>query len=90
MINDILETLYNGISAVINWFVLTIGNILPFSEGFPSNIYNSIGSILNVGKQLSFIIPFDTIFDILLLVITIEVWIFLFKFFKWIVKTIRG
>ena len=67
-----------------------VSGIFPSTSGFPSSIQDGISSIMNFGRQFGFIVPWDTVFQIFMMLITFELGLFLFKMTIIVVDWIRG
>jgi len=64
--------------------------ILPVAQPLPAGITNAIGAINGAISMIGFLFPFDTLFECLAVVITIEGGIFAFKLANWFLNKIRG
>lgn len=81
--NAILITLASVLNAVIG--------ILPLAQSLPNEIDTAISFIANQMGQWSSFFPFvGTFFTVLLLVITIEGFIFLYGGVNWTLNKVRG
>jgi len=64
--------------------------ILPDVSALPSGITNAITKLSDSIGLLGWLLPFDTLFQIVTLGLVIEGAIFLFKWVNWIANKIRG
>ena len=83
MISELFNTLYQQ---VLNLLAL----VLPTSAGLPSNVATGIDFIVAKLFSFNFILPVNTMIQILQYVLFIEVAIFFFKFIKFILNLVRG
>lgn len=67
-----------------------ISPMLKDSNGFPVDIQTAIGTILAYGQQLSFIVPWKTLFGAFAIVFGWDMAFVLFRFIKWGIGIIRG
>jgi len=66
--------------------VTSILNILPLSDGFPSEVDSAFAYIGSYMSIFDVIVPIETIGTIVVLVIYFELALFAFKALKWIVS----
>jgi len=73
---------------IFNYFFNLIVGIFPSGSGFPQSVHTAAQYIGGYARSLDPILPFDTLYQIILLVIIVEVAILGFKTFKWIISHI--
>lgn len=77
------STFWNGVLGIIASFLPTVSvSNLNFVENF--------NDILSYGKQLGFIVPWDTIWFALLIMISCEITIMTIKLIMWVIRITRG
>jgi len=64
--------------------------ILPDAAALNSNIGGAISTLNGAISLLGWLLPFDTLFEVLGAAITVEVAIFTYKIVNWFIKKIRG
>jgi len=69
-----------------SYLISLIVGIFPSSAGFPSEVINAVSSLSGYVGMMNPLIPIPTIVQIIGLVITLELSIFGFKTFKWILS----
>jgi len=72
----LLEAFINGFQFVIGKMIQLLSFIFPTSSGFPTEALTSITTILASTTSFNFIIPMDTLWDILRAVMAFEIGLF--------------
>jgi len=79
------------ITAFINILVYlmeTAISLFPFGEGLPVEVHESATYIGSYAKTFDAILPINTLFTVLTILITVELIILTFKSFKWLISHI--
>jgi len=71
-------------------FILSMILLLPVSNAFPTEINTSINAIFQFAYSWNWIVPVDTVVQILSITMSIYTAIFAFKGLKWILNLFRG
>jgi len=74
--------------AIVNYFFQLIVNVFPVGNGFPSQVHTASQQIGGYVGILDPIFPIDTLYQIIILVIVIEIAILGFKSLKWVISHI--
>lgn len=74
--------------SILNFFLGTIVYVFPVGSGFPQIVHDSASLVGGYVGILDPIFPIDTLYQIILLLIGIEVAIFSFKTLKWLLSHI--
>jgi len=74
--------------AIVNFFFQLIVSVFPAGTGFPPIVHTSAQQIGGYVGILDPIFPVDTLYQILILVIVIEIAILGFKSLKWVISHI--
>jgi len=72
------------------FFLNLMLGLIPDSSGLPSGVSSAITTAIGYIKGVSFIFPIETLFQIILLIFSIEAGLLLWKFINWIIKKIPG
>jgi len=73
---------------ILNYFLQLIVAVFPSASGFPSQVHVAAQQIGGYVGILNPIFPIDTLYQIITLVIIIEIAILGFKSFKWLISHI--
>jgi len=79
----------NLVSAITDIFAAII-NLFPNSDGLPEYFAKGIYYIVDFGDQLSFIIPWQTLFLFFIFGISFQITLLVWGIIKWIIDYIRG
>jgi len=82
----IVDAFLNLIFYVLSSFI----GLLPTGGSLPPAILSSAQTIAGFGSIWTPILPYSTLFAVITMVIAVELAIWGFKSFMWIIKTIRG
>jgi len=80
--------IYDAFLAAGTFILGFIVQIFPDSTGFPSEVHSAATYMGNLGGMLNPVVPITTLGTILGLIIAIEIIIFSFKTFKWLISHI--
>lgn len=80
----IFDAFLNAFSYIFQLFI----SILPEGSGFPQEVFDSTEYLGSMVGMLNPLIPIDTLAIILSLIIGVELVIFGFKTFKWLISHI--
>lgn len=72
------------------FFIELVLNLIPTSDGLPAGIASAISTAVSYAKGVSFLFPIETLFQVLLIVFSIEAGLLLWKFINWLIKKIPG
>jgi len=71
---------------IINYFIQLIVSVFPVGNGYPQQVHEAASTLGGYVGILNPIFPIDTLYQILLIVISIEIAILGFKSFKWLMS----
>lgn len=71
-------------------FLKAVGTLLPDYSGMPSEINEAVAFLINGFNIFSFVFPIDTMAQVVLLGLTIELAIWGYKWGNWLYNKIRG
>jgi len=71
---------------ILNYILSLIVGLFPTGNGFPQSVHDSASLIGGYVGILDPIFPIDTLYQIILIIIGIEIAIFGFKTFKWLLS----
>jgi len=74
--------------AIVNYFFQLIVSVFPAGNGFPAQVHTASQQIGGYVGILDPIFPIDTLYQIIILVIVIEIAILGFKSLKWVISHI--
>jgi len=74
--------------AILNTFLELLVAVFPQGTGFPNVVHESATLVGGYVRTLDPILPVDTLYQILVLVVTVEIAILGFKSFKWLISHI--
>jgi len=72
------------------FFIQALINVLPNSNGLPSEVTSAIVTVWNYGQGASFFFPISTLLTLVVLVFAFEAGILAWKFVNWILRKIPG
>jgi len=72
------------------FFIELVLGLIPTSDGLPSGVSAAISTAVTYAKGVSFIFPIETLFQVLLLVFSVEAGLLAWKFINWLIKKIPG
>jgi len=76
----------NLVINVVVWFLGTIINFFPASDGFPPEAFTAVGKLGGYFDMFSPLIPMDTLLTVLTILFTVEIAVFGFRTLKWILS----
>lgn len=87
--DTIITGLGDAFSHVWNWVLQLVSGMLPQRD--PSNflIRESLDTVLEVGYQFSFVIPWQTLFMAVAFIFSWHLTIFVVRFSKWVIERIH-
>lgn len=71
---------------IVNYLLTLALSVFPNSTGLPEIVHTSAVAIGGYARTFDAILPIDTIFTVVSLVITVQLGILAFKSFKWIIS----
>lgn len=78
-----------GLLVFITGFFNLLANVLPSGNYF-SNLNSAVSWLYNTMYGLNWLAPIDTIISILGLIVTIELFFFLWYSISWFIRLVRG
>lgn len=72
--------------SILTFFLDLMVNVFPTGNGFPQDVHTSAQYIGGYARALDPLIPFDTLGQVILLLITVELAILGFKTFRWLLS----
>lgn len=74
---------------VLSGAIITIiASVLPTSSGFPTEVSSAVVTMGQYARVLDLLLPVSTLAQIIALVLSVEVGIFAFKSFRWLISHI--
>jgi len=74
--------------AILNSFLELLVAVFPQGDGFPNEVHQGATLVGGYVRTLDPLLPVDTLFQILVLVVAVEIAILSFKSFKWLISHI--
>jgi len=71
---------------IVKYLLTLTLSVFPNSEGLPTIVHSSAVAIGGYARTFDAILPIDTIFTVVSLVITVQLSILAFKSFKWLIS----
>jgi len=71
---------------ILNYILDLFVQLFPVGNGFPEAVHNGAVTIGGYARTLDPVLPFDTLATVIVLLITVEIVVFSFRGFKWLVS----
>jgi hypothetical protein len=79
-----------AVLSIIYTFILLLVAILPVSTGLSDDVTSAISNALDVAYSFDYIIPMETVINVLVIAVGFHAGILVFKGINWIMRKIPG
>lgn len=71
---------------IVHFLLQLISQLFPSGIGFPEAVHTAAETIGGYARTLDPVLPFDTLYTVLVLTITVEIAVFTFRGFRWMIS----
>jgi hypothetical protein len=79
-----------AIISIIYTFILFMVSVLPISTGLSTDVTSAVSNVFDIAYSFDYIIPMDTVLNVLLIAVGFHAGVLAFKGVEWILRKIPG